>query len=62
MRAPRTVREDIKNAFLPNPSPSGFSDFSISGQFALEIERSELGHGRCSLLLRTDRSVNVWFA
>jgi hypothetical protein len=54
-RAPRTIREDAKNAFLPNPSPSGFSGFSTTG-------RSALGLRRCSLLHRTVHSVNLCFA
>jgi hypothetical protein len=38
-----------------------FSGFSMVGRSALEVGRSELGLGRCSLLLRTVRSVNTNF-
>jgi hypothetical protein len=47
---------------LPNPSPLGFSSFSMSGRSTLEARRSELGPGRCSLLLQTVRSINASFA
>jgi hypothetical protein len=44
------------------PVTFGFSSFSTSGRYAPEAGWSELGPGRCSLLLRTVRSVNVCFA
>jgi hypothetical protein len=56
------VREDAKNEFLPNPSSSGFSVFSMSGRAAPEAGRSELGPERCSLLLQTVHSINASFA
>jgi hypothetical protein len=47
---------------LPNLSPSRFLVFSTSGRSAPEARRSELGPGRCSLLLRIVRSVDASFA
>jgi hypothetical protein len=44
------------------PVTFGFSSFSTSGLSTPKAGRSELGPGRCSLLLRTVHSVNVSFA
>jgi hypothetical protein len=45
--------------YFTDPSPSVFYGFSTTGRSAPEGGRSELGPGRCSLLLRTARSVNA---
>jgi hypothetical protein len=55
------VREDAKNAILPNMSPLDFSRFSTVGRSAPEAGRSAVGPGRCSLLLRIVCNVNVVF-
>jgi hypothetical protein len=41
------------------PVTFGFFGFSTTGRSAPEARRSELGPGRCSLFLRTIRSVNA---
>jgi hypothetical protein len=46
---------------LSNPSPSSVSGFSTTERSVPEAGRSTLGHGRCSLLLRTICSVNLCF-
>jgi hypothetical protein len=43
------------------PVTFGFSGFSTTRRSAPKAGRSELGPGRCSLLLRTVRSVNTCF-
>jgi hypothetical protein len=51
-----------KKCILPNPSPSGFSGFSMCGWSAPEVGRPELCPRWCSLFLRTVCNVNAWFA
>jgi hypothetical protein len=41
-RAPRTVREDAKNTFFSNPSPSSFSGFHRPGGPRLRLDGPRL--------------------
>jgi hypothetical protein len=59
-RAPRMVREDAIIHFT-EPITFGFFGFSLTGRSAPEAERSARGLGRCLLLLRTVRSVDLDF-
>jgi hypothetical protein len=59
-RAPRTVREDAI-IHLTEPVTFGFFGFSPTGRSASEAERSARGRGRCLLLLRTVRTVDLDF-
>jgi hypothetical protein len=52
----RSVR--TRKMHFTEPVTFGFSGFSTVGWYAPEAGRSVLGPGRCSLLLRTVRSVN----
>jgi hypothetical protein len=57
-RAPRMVREEAKVHFT-EPVTFGFFGSSPTGRSALEAGQSALGLGRCSLLYRTIRSVDL---
>jgi hypothetical protein len=59
-RAPRTVREDAIIHFTELITFRFFGS-SPTGRPAPEAERSALGLGRCSLLRRTVRSVDLCF-
>jgi hypothetical protein len=58
--APRTVREDAKNTFYRTRHLRVFW-FSLTGRSAPEAGQSALGLGRCLLLHRTVRSVDLCF-
>jgi hypothetical protein len=57
-RAPRTVREDAIIHFT-EPVTFGFFGSAPTGRSAPEARRSALSFGRCSLLHRTVRSVDL---
>jgi hypothetical protein len=51
----------LKMHFTEPVTVEFFSRFSTSGRSALEVGQSELGPGRCSLLLRIVHGINVSF-
>jgi hypothetical protein len=53
------VREDAKNTFYRTRHLWVLLVFSMNGRSAPEAGRSDLGPGRCLLLLRTICSVNT---